>query len=57
MAVAREKVYQFENQAEMDRKVRGILRGKLTRGYKVLYSYLRSKEMEDIRPVLKAHAV
>ena len=57
MAAAREKVYQFENPADRDKKLRELLAGKLTRGYKVLYSYLRRGEMKDIRPVLRTHAV
>ena len=57
MASAREKVFLFENQAEKDEKIRRLLRGKLTRGYKVLYSYLRRGEMKDIRRVLKSYAV
>jgi predicted DNA-binding WGR domain protein len=56
LSASREKVYQFANQAEMDAKIRDILRTKLAHGYKVLYSYLRSGEMKDVRPVLKNHA-
>ena len=57
MAAAREKIYEFENQADMDEKIRKLIRTKLSHGYKVLYSYLRPEEMKDIRPVLKTHAV
>jgi predicted DNA-binding WGR domain protein len=56
LSAAREKVYQFGNQAEMDAKIRGILRSKLAQGYRVLYSYLHSGEMKDLRPVLKNYA-
>jgi predicted DNA-binding WGR domain protein len=57
LSAAREKVYEIETGAEMDAKIRAILREKITRGYRVLYSYLRSGEMKDIRPVLKKYAV
>ena len=57
MAASRDKIYAFDNQKDMDKKIRQLLTGKLTRGYKVLYSYLRPEEMKDIRPVLKKHAV
>ena len=57
MAASRDKVYEFENQTDMDKKIRMLLTGKLKAGYKVLYSYLRPEEMKDIRPVLKTHAV
>lgn len=56
LAVSREKVYVFETGAEMDAKIRAILREKITAGYKVLYSYLRPGEMGDFRPILKKHA-
>jgi predicted DNA-binding WGR domain protein len=57
LSVSREKVYVFETSAEMDAKIRAILREKITAGYKVLYSYLRSGEMSDFRPILKKYAV
>jgi predicted DNA-binding WGR domain protein len=56
LARAREKVYQFDNQSDMDAKIRGLIREKLTRGYKVLYSYLRPNEMPGLRPILKKYA-
>jgi predicted DNA-binding WGR domain protein len=57
LSAAREKVYEFETGAAMDAKIRAILREKIARGYRVLYSYLRSGEMKDVRPVLKKYAV
>ena len=57
MAAAREKVFRFENRAGMDAKIRKLLCDKLGRGYKVLYSWLRSGDMRDFRPVLKKYAV
>jgi hypothetical protein len=41
----------------MDAKIRSVLREKIVRGYRVLYSYLRPGEMKDMRPVLKRYAV
>jgi predicted DNA-binding WGR domain protein len=57
LSSSREKVYEFETRAEMDAKIRAIIREKIIRGYKVLYSYLRPGEMKDVRPVLKKYAV
>jgi hypothetical protein len=57
LSVSREKVYVFESAAEMDAKIRDILRKKIACGYKVLYSYFRHGEMKDMRPILKRHAI
>jgi predicted DNA-binding WGR domain protein len=57
LSAAREKLYQFTSGAEMDAKIRSILRDKIARGYRVLYTYLRPGEMKDVCPVLKRYAV
>jgi predicted DNA-binding WGR domain protein len=56
LSAAREKLYQFDSQAEMDAKIRNILRGKIVQGYKVLYTYPRPGEMKDAPPIPKNHA-
>ena len=57
LSASREKVYQFKSRAAMDARIRKILREKIAGGYRVLYSYLRSGEMRDVRPVLRVNAV
>lgn len=56
----REHTYAFESRAEMDRKIRQVIRARLRAGYKVLYSYFRSGEergTEDLRPLLSRYYV
>jgi predicted DNA-binding WGR domain protein len=57
LSLAREKVYTFETQRDMDLKIKKLLQDKLTHGYRVLYSYLRPEERKDFRPLLKKYAV
>ncbi len=40
----KEKVYAFENRAEIDAKIRDLIRQRIRKGYKVLYSYFRGLE-------------
>ena len=57
LSAAREKVYQFKSRAAMDARIRSLFKKKIAGGYRVLYSYLRSGEMRDMRPVLIHYAV
>jgi predicted DNA-binding WGR domain protein len=57
LSLSREKIHEFDNQKDMDAKIRAILRDKLTHDYKVLYSYLRPEEMTEVNPILKKYAV
>lgn len=57
LSLSREKAYQFDSEPEMNEKIREILKMKLKDGYRVLYSYFRPHELEDMRPSLRKHAV
>jgi predicted DNA-binding WGR domain protein len=53
----REKVYVFDNQGDMDRKLQSVIQARIDKGYRVLYSYFRDKEYEHLRPTLSRAAV
>lgn len=45
----REKVITFTSHQEMNRKIRSILDKKMQEGYRVLYSYFRAEDAEDLK--------
>lgn len=57
VSLSREKSYRFDTLKERDEKIRRILQEKFKTGYRVLYSYFRPKEMEELQPDLKKHSV
>ena len=52
LSLSREKTYQYDSQKDMDDGIRKLVLKKFRAGYRVLYSYLRPDEMEDLRPEL-----
>lgn len=50
----KERLYTFETREEMDKKLRALLRSRVKSGYRVLYSFFRKHEYNDIRPALFA---
>jgi len=46
---SREKIFTFASHQEMNRKIRGILDKKFREGYRVLYSYFRSEDADDLK--------
>ncbi len=44
----REKVYTFKSREEMDKKLRFLMKKRISTGYRVLYSFSRSKEYKEI---------
>ncbi|MFW6388150.1 MAG: hypothetical protein ACOC0B_02640 [bacterium] len=51
---SRERLYSFESREDMDRKLRQLIRGRVKKGYRVLYSFFRNHEYQDLRPALFA---
>lgn len=49
-----DRLYTFETQEELDEALRKTIRSRVTRGYRVLYSYFRKHEYENLRPALFA---
>ena len=43
-----EKAYVFESRKAMDEKLRSIMAGKTSRGYKVLYSFARDRKYKEL---------
>ncbi|HOV37156.1 MAG TPA: hypothetical protein PLG79_00405 [Spirochaetales bacterium] len=46
---SREKIYTFHTRQELDVKLREIIEINLKRGYRVLYSYFRADDAEDLK--------
>jgi len=44
----REKVYTFDSRETMDKKLRELMRKRISSGYRVLYSFSRSSEYKEI---------
>ena len=57
LTVGREKVYAFESRAEMDKKLQELIQERIRSGYRVLYTYFRSREYPHLRSVLRKAAV
>jgi hypothetical protein len=53
LTAGREKAYIFATRREMDAKLRALIDGRIKNGYRVLYTYFRKNEYQDLRPVLK----
>jgi len=49
-----ERLYTFDTRDEMDAALQRTIRTRVNRGYRVLYSYFRKHEYEDLRPALFA---
>jgi hypothetical protein len=52
----REKTYTFESQVEKETRLREIVAGRVTAGYKVLYTYFRTDEYGGLRSALRSEA-
>ncbi|MFP4364472.1 MAG: WGR domain-containing protein [Spirochaetia bacterium] len=51
----REKYYTFDTRKDMDEKIRKLLKDKMKKGYKVLYSYFRKeKEKNEYENIIHA---
>ena len=57
LTAGREKVYAFDSRAAMDRKLQALIRSRIRDGYRVLYTYFRSREYAHLRSVLRKAAV
>ncbi len=49
----REKVYTFTSRDELDEKLRELISIRIREGYRVLYSYFRKDEYQQIRSAIK----
>lgn len=49
-----ERLHTFDTQAELDAALRRTIKRRTRQGYRVLYSYFRKHEYNDIRPALFA---
>ncbi|MFP4484627.1 MAG: WGR domain-containing protein [Spirochaetaceae bacterium] len=49
----REKVYTFSTREELDDKLRELISTRIREGYRVLYSYFRKGEYQQIRSAIK----
>ena len=47
-----EREYLFETRSEMDAQIRVLVKRRIRDGYKILYSYFRKKEFEQLREAL-----
>lgn len=51
----RDYLYSFETRQEMDLRIQNLIRDKIRGGYKVLYSYFRGNEGENLKPLVRRH--
>lgn len=51
---SRERMHTFETREELDSALRKTIHTRISAGYRVLYSYFRTREYEDLRPALFA---
>lgn len=49
----REKVYTFSSRDELDEKLRELISTRIDEGYRVLYSYFRNNEYQQLRSAIK----
>ena len=52
LTAGREKMHVFDNRRDMDAKLQGLLQARIKSGYRVLYTYFRNHEYEQLRPAL-----
>ena len=57
LSAGREKVYALGSREEMDQTLQQLIQRRVTRGYRVLYSFFRNQEYKHLRPALKKAAV
>ena len=57
LTAGREKVHIFDTRAEMDSKLQTLIRDRVRRGYRVLYSYFRNQEYRYLKPALQTSEV
>jgi len=56
LTAGREKVYEFDTRREMDDKLQQLIRDRVGREYRVLYSYFRNQEYRYLKPALQKEA-
>ncbi|MFP4384795.1 MAG: hypothetical protein ACLFSE_12185 [Spirochaetia bacterium] len=54
---SRRREYVFDTRKEMDLFLRGLIRKRLKKGYKVLYTYFTQDTYRDLQPLLKKSSV
>ena len=56
MTAGREKVHLFADEREKDEKLRELILGRISAGYRVLYSFFRNNEYHHLKPALEKGA-
>ena len=57
LSAGREKSYVFETRPQMDAKLRQLIRNRVSRGYRVLYTFFRNHDYDHLRPALRRVSV
>jgi len=57
LSSGRGKHYSFQTRHEMDEKIRELVSAKFKTGYRVLYSYLKPKELESFRTEMAKYSI
>ena len=57
LTAGHEKIHVFESRRAMDRKLQELIQSRIGNGYRVLYSFFRNREYENLRPVLRKASV
>lgn len=51
-----ERLFQFQHRREMDRKIRALIRLRLNRGYRVIYTYFRKSDSIGMQSEIRKFA-